>query len=166
MKPIRKNSGQTLVEFALILPLFLFLVMALFEIGRAVFYFAVLNNAVREGTRFAIVQLDCDYYSNPATCSGSYTGNKTTATCGTASSAANAAICNEIQNKLFTIGELSNSVITIQHFDNGAAENTEYYVKIDIIFQFEPITPGLNLIGAFPLNVSSQMLKVPLAKPK
>jgi hypothetical protein len=156
MKAVKKTSGQSLVEFALLLPLFLFLVMGLFEIGRAVLYFSVLNNAVREGTRLAIVQPADDYLVG-----GSNEGNAVTVTCGSAASTANQAICSHIQGMLFNLGELQNNTITIQHFD--VAE--EYYVRIEITFNFAPITPGLNLIGSFPINVRSQMLKTPLSRP-
>jgi hypothetical protein len=47
--------GQTLVEFALVLPLFVILVLAAFEGGRYVFYSEMLNHATREGARYAII---------------------------------------------------------------------------------------------------------------
>lgn len=47
--------GQSLVEFALIFPLVLFLLLGFFDIGRAIFYYSSLSNAVREGTRAGIV---------------------------------------------------------------------------------------------------------------
>lgn len=53
-KPSAK-TGQTLVEFALIFPVFILLVMFIFDIGRGVYYYSVLYNAVREGARFAVV---------------------------------------------------------------------------------------------------------------
>ena len=51
----RRNRGQALVEFALIIPLFLVLLVALFDLGRAVFAYNTLTNAAREGARTAIV---------------------------------------------------------------------------------------------------------------
>ena len=71
MKLSKKLPGQSFIEFALVLPIFLLLIMGLFDIGRAIFYYAILNTAVREGTRFAIVQPNCSYKSNPSACSGS-----------------------------------------------------------------------------------------------
>jgi Flp pilus assembly protein TadG len=47
-------KAQTLVEFALILPIALFLILGFFDIGRAIFNYATLTNMVREGARFAI----------------------------------------------------------------------------------------------------------------
>lgn len=52
------TRGQSLAEFALVLPVFLLILMALFDVGRAVFAYNGLTNAVREGARLAIVNQD------------------------------------------------------------------------------------------------------------
>ena len=54
----RVARGQALVEFALVIPIFLFLLVALFDLGRAVFSYNTLTNAAREGARMAIVNQD------------------------------------------------------------------------------------------------------------
>jgi hypothetical protein len=51
----RKGPGQALVEFALIAPLFFVLLFGIVEAGRFIFYYETLNNATREGARYAIV---------------------------------------------------------------------------------------------------------------
>jgi Flp pilus assembly protein TadG len=51
----RRQRGQGLTEFALVIPIFLLLVVALFDLGRAVFAYNTLTNAAREGARTAIV---------------------------------------------------------------------------------------------------------------
>jgi Flp pilus assembly protein TadG len=43
------------VEFALIAPLFFLLLFGTIEGGRFIFYYEMLNNATREGARYAIV---------------------------------------------------------------------------------------------------------------
>lgn len=50
-----RRRGQTLVEFALILPIFLLVLMGIFDFGRAVYYYNTLSNAAREAVRVAIV---------------------------------------------------------------------------------------------------------------
>ena len=50
-----KSRGQALAEFALVAPLFFLLLFGIIEAGRFVFYTEVLNNATREGARYAIV---------------------------------------------------------------------------------------------------------------
>ncbi len=52
---VRRESGQTLVEFAILLPLILLIVVGLFDLARAVWQENTLAYAAREGTRFAIV---------------------------------------------------------------------------------------------------------------
>ena len=47
--------GQTLVEFALLLPVFILLVVVVFDLGRAVYYYSAIYNAAREGVRFGVV---------------------------------------------------------------------------------------------------------------
>lgn len=49
------EGGQALVEFALIMPVFLLLVLGLFDVARAVWQENTLAYAAREGTRYAIV---------------------------------------------------------------------------------------------------------------
>jgi len=50
-----RSRGQGLVEFALIAPMFFFLIFVIIEGGRFVFYYHTLNHAVREGARYAII---------------------------------------------------------------------------------------------------------------
>ena len=54
----RPSTGQSLVEFALVLPVFILTLVALFDLGRAVFAYNTLTNAAREGARLAIVNQD------------------------------------------------------------------------------------------------------------
>lgn len=50
-----RSQGQTLVEFALVAPFLFLLLIAIFEAGRYVLFVETLNNATREGARYAIV---------------------------------------------------------------------------------------------------------------
>lgn len=50
------ERGQALIEFALVLPVLVLLLVGVFDLGRAVMLSETLNNAVREGTRHAIVR--------------------------------------------------------------------------------------------------------------
>lgn len=47
--------GQNMVEFALILPIFMLVVVGLFDGAQAVFNYSTVANAAREGARQAIV---------------------------------------------------------------------------------------------------------------
>jgi len=54
-KFIRSSSGQALLEFALVLPLFFLLVFGVIEISKVGYSYVALNNAVRNGARVASV---------------------------------------------------------------------------------------------------------------
>jgi Flp pilus assembly protein TadG len=49
------RRGQALLEFALVLPIFVLFLVAIFDLGRAAFAYNTLTNAAREGARMAIV---------------------------------------------------------------------------------------------------------------
>jgi len=55
MRNHRTERGQSLVEFALILPIFILVLAGLFDLGRAVFAYNTISNASRESVRVAIV---------------------------------------------------------------------------------------------------------------
>lgn len=65
------RGGQALVEFALVLPLFLTLVLGIFDIGRVIWAHNSLENAAREAARYAIVHGDSIGQTCPVGPSGS-----------------------------------------------------------------------------------------------
>jgi len=50
-----RNRGQALVEFALVLPIIVVLILGTLDVGRAVFVYNTLSEASRQGARTAIV---------------------------------------------------------------------------------------------------------------
>ena len=60
------QRGQSMVEFALVLPVVLLIITGVFDVARAVWQENTLAYAAREGTRYAIVH--GSGYCSPATC--------------------------------------------------------------------------------------------------
>ena len=54
----KRQRGQTLVEFALALPILLVLCVGMVDIGQAVWHYNTLSNCAREGARFGIILTD------------------------------------------------------------------------------------------------------------
>jgi Flp pilus assembly protein TadG len=52
--------GQALVEFALILPILILLLVGIFDFGRAIYAFNTVNNAAHEAARVAVVDQNCN----------------------------------------------------------------------------------------------------------
>jgi Flp pilus assembly protein TadG len=50
-----RSAGQSLVETALILPVFMLLLMGIVDVGRAVFAYNTVGEAARQGARVAVV---------------------------------------------------------------------------------------------------------------
>ena len=48
-------KGQDLVEFALLLPFMLIMIMVIFDLGRATFFYSTITNISREGARYGVV---------------------------------------------------------------------------------------------------------------
>ncbi|MEN6571700.1 MAG: TadE/TadG family type IV pilus assembly protein [Anaerolineaceae bacterium] len=144
MKMRRYPRGQSIIEFALIFPLLFFLISALFDLGRAVFYMSSLNTAVREGTRWAIVQ--------------------PRATISTA------AVADHVRQSFFDVKELANnSTITpVFVYPTGPTDTTDASITITITYSFVPITPGMAALlaggGGIPLKAESTMLLAPVAR--
>jgi len=62
----KRTVGQSLVEFALVLPALLLIFMGILDFGRAVFAYNSLSNAARDGARVAIVDQSTDVGGVPA----------------------------------------------------------------------------------------------------
>jgi Flp pilus assembly protein TadG len=56
MRPHRHGNGQALVEFALVLPVFLLMLFGLIDGGRYVYMNSVLSQAAREGARLGAAE--------------------------------------------------------------------------------------------------------------
>lgn len=50
-----RSRGQAIAEFALVAPIFFLILFSIIDFGRYVYYVQILNNAAREGARYAIV---------------------------------------------------------------------------------------------------------------
>ncbi|HVH64985.1 MAG TPA: TadE/TadG family type IV pilus assembly protein [Candidatus Acidoferrum sp.] len=50
----RRHSGQSMIEFALLAPVFFLLLLGTMDLGRGVYIYNTISDAAREGTRAAI----------------------------------------------------------------------------------------------------------------
>ena len=149
MKNKRRSSGQSLIEFALIFPIIFFLITGFLDLGRAIFYYSSLTNAVREATRYAIVHKD------------------------ELDAALNNPTDNSLQDKVLeyafglsgTPDPLTKDDITVSP---EKVDNLFTTVSIKVIYPYKPITPGIKeLFGStegIDLTVQSKMRVTPGAR--
>src|SRR5438132_150237 len=94
-----QRSGQSMVEFALIGPLVVLLLMAMIDFGRGIFYQVELNNAVREATRISILA------SNPC---NTYIGNNNGCTGSQMSGVTGTTLCQGLSNETNLVNTFNN----------------------------------------------------------
>ncbi len=138
MRTRNRNSGQSLVEFALIFPLIFLLITGFLDVSRAIFAFASVSNAVREGTRYATV-------------------SKTDLNAAYASPADNSIIDKVISKAVGVKLTKSQVSVVIQKDSDGYFTN----ISITATHMFTPITPGLKQIfgtkTGIPITAQSTM---------
>jgi Flp pilus assembly protein TadG len=137
MRRHQRGRGQALVEFALALPVFLMLLMAVFDMGRAIYMYNGVSQAAREIARVTSVYPDNN--------SGGALG----------SSAETAAV---LATQKGLIPNLGNPTFTCVEIDGSAATTgcvAGLQVKVVILAPYSPVTPGLGLIGTVNLQSSS-----------
>lgn len=147
MPPDRERSrGQALVEFAIVIPLLLLMVLALFDGGRAVIYYTELTNATRVGARVAMVN-----QSHDASCTGSIRTYKCAAAEIATSTGLSAA---SIPTAVFTDSDgnlVSPTATTCRSYGECAATVTASY-------SFAPVTPIVSsILGSIDLSASTTM---------
>lgn len=122
MKKFERN-GQDLVEFALILPIFLFIVFVIFDLGRAVYYFSAITNAAREGARYGVI------YPTEV--------NQIKAT-----------VCKFAVGLDSDCPSAPGIGITVNSIDedNGAPPIRNEVIQVVVTYSFEPVTPGVGLL--------------------
>lgn len=151
----RTSLGQTMVEFALILPAFMMLTVGLLDVARAAWAYVSLQDAVREGTRTAItIQL---------TPTGS--GLTSSSTAGVVTSALTAApFLGLDSSQLGNVttcgtGPLTNNTFSLSAVDGNG--NAEYChpaaLTLTATFTFKPIVALLLGRGSVVMTATSTM---------
>lgn len=169
-----RSRGQTLVEFALIAPLFFLLLFSIIEFGRAVYYIQMLNNAAREGARYAIVhglgtaETGCPSGPFPA----EYVAEHGQNTCDLNGDNVVAAV------KDFAIGVVDSSptdfVVTVKWCDedgdladcpdtNAAGKgdghnNRNQTISVNVVYTFRPFMSGFVPLPTFNLAGGSRLV--------
>jgi len=146
-----EQRGQSLVEFALLLPLMLLIITGLFDVARAVWEENTLAYAAREGTRYAIVHGSAGVPAADPT-------DVTNATC----SPGDIVICTNIPNvvKQAAIG-VPNVTVTVTYPDTYPGSGTpptrcadrNCRVIVDASAPFVPLPSQYMLGGAFQITL-------------
>ena len=135
-----RNRGQTLVEFALILPAFLMLIMGIVEFGRLMITYAGVASASREAARYgATVGINTSGVEHFADCAGIRAEAK----------------------RVAVIAPITDADITIQYdnpstgFFESSCPPSQFElgdrIIVSVSITFDPIVPLIDL-GSIPLS--------------
>lgn len=141
-RPRDRTRGQAAVEFALIVPIFVLLLLGIFDLGRGVYAWSTLNNAAREGTRQAIVDQTVAHIRSRA------------ASHSVALGVADADVQIEFRDRTDTgpCSQLANADTGDDAFVNTCL------VRVRVNYDFAPATPVIgNIVGALAMSGESTM---------
>ena len=133
----RDDQAQSLVEFALVLPIFLLLVTGIFDVARAVWQENTLAYAAREGTRYAIVH--------------GASGNPIVGPCTNCVNPATNNLGNVITAVTTNAIGVYNIDVTIDYPDGG--NNRNQRVTVDATAPFIPLPSQYLLGNAFQITL-------------
>ena len=126
-----RRPAASLVEFAFVVPVMLLLLMGVFEYARYLFTLQLVNNAAREGARYAVVNITTDTTASVQTYVDNYLAG---------------------QGASQFVGYTPSSNITVYMADPVTGQNTgqswqnAYWgnaIGVSITGTYQPIVPGL-----------------------
>ena len=161
------QRGQSLVEFALVLPIFLLLLFGLIDGGRFVYLNSVVSQAAREGARLATVEArwlgsadpSCDAVGGP-TCPSTVTGP----------GSLQADVVAAVNRMVAPFGSVSSSNVFIRCTDPGnlpsgawtgvscVDNGPEMVVSVRVVMTFNPLTPGISGIRTITTSGAAAMV--------
>lgn len=134
-KTARSVRGQTMVEFALVFPVFILVVLGVIDLGRAVWQYNTLSNAAREGARYGIV------LKNP---------DGTTRT--------DAQIIDFVKDKAVGVDIANGGSVVIAPSGMRVAKD---YITVTVKYQYQPVAPLISAVipgGVINLSATSKMI--------
>lgn len=137
-----RSRGQAAVEFALLVPIFVLLLVGIFDLGRGVYAWSTLNNAAREGARQGIVDQTVTHIRDRA------------ATHSVALGLTSADVDVVFRNKTDTgpCTQLTNIETNDDAFANTCL------VRVTVNYDYAAATPIIgNIVGAFAMTGESTM---------
>ena len=158
-----RQSGQGVTEFALVAPLLLFVFLAVLEFGRAAYAIQVLDNAAREGARYAIVhgaRAECVDGRGP---SGPMPSDLTAPPCWDPTGAN---VAQVVRTFAVGVGYSNQLAVTVRWCrttacpgDQGDGDNDQgSTVRVSLAYTFQPVLAELIPLPSFTLQGDSNLV--------
>ena len=128
----KRERGQSLVEFALIIPIFIILVFGIIDFGMGLRAYITVTQATREGARYAAVGNPAGTFTSGG--SGQCNGTTTTSTVGKVCSTLNGMNLTNVQT------------VTVTYPDGNVPGNS---VRVHAEYDYHYITPVRAVVNFF-----------------
>jgi Flp pilus assembly protein TadG len=136
------HRGQALVEFAIVIPIFVLILVGIFDLGRAVYAWSTVNNAAREGARQAVVDQTVTHIRDRASQHAVALGLDATDVSVAFRNGEDTGACTYLTNAKTDDDAFAASCL----------------VRVSLNYDFAAATPMIaNLVGTFTLNGESTM---------
>jgi Flp pilus assembly protein TadG len=149
----RRSRGQSLVEFSLVIIPFTFLMMGIFDLGRAIYMMNGTAQAAREIARVASVHSGCP----PGSTNACDMGNST--------EISNVVATQRRMLPAMAINTSSDIVcVTIDDVKKAADNSCQWgtdYVRVKVTSSFTPITPIVSMFGSHTFESYSRVRYYP-----
>jgi Flp pilus assembly protein TadG len=143
---VQRRRGAVLMEAALVLPFCLMFILGLFEYARYVMFLQILNNAAREGARYAVMHV------NAVTIDGTTYGNATSDVTTIVSQVLAGQQLTSQTTQVYLSDSLGNNTGTWQNAQTGES------VSVQITGNYKLVTPSLLYAGStFPVTTRTTM---------
>jgi TadE-like protein len=178
-----RGSGQALVEFALVFPIFLLILFGIIDVGRLVFTNSALSQASREGARAAATEAAWIGLSDPgcvASLAAVGAGNPGAHVCPSNVAAFKADVLLAANRMNAGLGPISTVYVSCNSggpdpaptgewtetsggngCQSGGSPNASagYLVSVRVVYEYQPLTPVISsLIGPLTLSGSATMV--------
>jgi hypothetical protein len=161
----RDRSGQSLVEFALVFPIFMLLLFGLIDGGRLVYQHSVLSQAAREGARLASVEASWIGVSDPGC------GSAGGPVCPANVTAMETDIISAANRMIAPFASIASADVFVRCDPSGGAPSgnwtgtscssntTGHVASVRVTGTFRAITPIVSqIVGIVPMSASTSMV--------
>lgn len=168
------SRGQTLVEFALVLPIFAVMLFGLFDTARYVYMNSVVSQAAREGARLAAVEASWLGSTDPSC------GTTGGPVCPATATALKADVLAAVNRMVAPFGPISPDNLYISCDPSTGSPPTGNwtsgttctgtvgttagtgapgsFISVRVVLPFTPFTPGLSQLGTFLTSGAATMV--------
>jgi hypothetical protein len=129
----RSKKGQAIVEFALVMVFFLFVLLAVLDLGRAYFVMVAVENAAAEGALFGMANPNCVRPSDGPSCANP----------------------NNVEYRILNESQSALVIPSLMHYEVTFPGNKQpgTPIQVTVWYDFRPILPFLSAFGSSTITI-------------